>query len=254
MKIPQIKDVIPLTIAQKLLFVMWYLGWVPKYGYPLGVVIAAIPKGLTLYHGERLLLAHHHINTAPVDDLNKDDFLALPATKSSLPHNDHAFTIDPQEATAFDDALTLEPVASDDGIMLPVWSTHHQCWRSCEKEKGNEVDVNAQTRATAVYGCPKYFPLLPEKVSESLSLSCRIKKSKISHTCEVRVDGDGRIVANTIKIHESLVQSRAQLTYEEVQHSLTGVHDVKLNEKVTTYNETLSTNKDFGLEQRLALV
>ena len=49
--IPQIKDVIPLSIAQKLLFVVWYLRWTPKYHYPLGVVVAAIPKGLTLYHG-----------------------------------------------------------------------------------------------------------------------------------------------------------------------------------------------------------
>ena len=260
MKIPEIKDVIPLSIAQKLLFVVWYLGWTPKYRYPLGVVIGAIPKGLTLYHGERLLLAHHHINTAPVDEVAyayKDETILVPTTTSSLPHYDNAFTIDPPEAMELDDALTLEPVASDDGKCYQLGVHITNVGRAVQK--GSEVDVNAQNRATAVYVSklhPKHYPLLPEKVRKTLSLNCDTEKSTISYTCQVRVDHDGNcsIVAGTIKICESLVQSRAQLTYEEVQHSLAGVNDVKLDEKIIRYNKTLSNNEKFGLQQRLALL
>ena len=249
--IPQIKDVIPLSIAQKLLFVVRYLRWMPKYCYPLGVVIAAIPKGLTLYHGERLLLAHHQIDTAPVEDLDVDEDLMVATVGSSLPCYDHAFTIDPLEAQAFDDALTLEPV---DGkcYQLGVHITNV----GGAVKKGSGDDEGALERATAVYGsklCPKYYPLLSEKIRKNLSLNCGIENSTISYTCRVSIDGDEvTVVPNTIKIHESRVQSRAQLTYEEVQHSLAGVKDISMDRKVTNYNKALSTNKTFELKQRLA--
>ncbi|XP_065917902.1 3'-5' exoribonuclease HELZ2-like isoform X2 [Dysidea avara] len=266
-EIPQIKDVIPLSIAQKLLFVVWYLRWRPKYRYPLGVVIAAIPKGLTLYHGERLLLAHNHVNTDHIDKVPFNDEIATVATTgSSLPHYDHAFTIDPPEAMVLDDALTLEPVASDDGkcYQLGVHITNV----GGTVKKGSEVDVGAQKRSTAVYVSslsplksiceefsPSVYPILPEKVRSSLSLDCDRKASAISYTCQVRIDGNNiQIVPGTVKICESYVQSRARLTYEEVQHSLAEVKDISLDEKVAHFHKALSTNKTFGLEQRLALL
>jgi len=265
--IPQIKDVVPLSIARKLLFVVWYLRWMPKYRYPLGVVIATIPKGLTLYHGERLLLAHHHINTAPVDEVQcNEKIITVPTTMSSLSHHDYAFTIDPAEAMVLDDALTLEPVASGDGkcYQLGVHITNV----GGTVRKGSGVDVGAQKRSTAVYMSmlspmksfceefgPSVYPILPEKVRSSLSLDCDREASAISYTCQVRIDGkDIEIRTGTIKICESRVQSRARLTYEEVQHSLAGVKDMSLDKKVTCYNKALSTNKKFGLEQRLTLL
>ena len=254
--IPQIKDVIPLSIAQKLLFVVLYLRWTQKYRYPLGVVIAAIPKGLTLYHGERLLLAHHHINTAPVDDLDGGVLLTLPATRSSLPYYDHAFTIDPSGAKAFDDALTLEPVASDDGkcYQLGIHITNV----GGAVRKGSKADDSAQERGTAVYGSklsPIYYPLLSEKVRDDLSLSCGKTTSAIMYTCQLCIDDKNvRVVPNTIRIHESCVQSRACLTYDEAQHLLTNRKMSLLDKKVADYNNTLSQNSAFGLQDRLILL
>ena len=253
MDIPQIKDVIPLSIAQKLLFVVWYLRWTPKYRYPLGVVIAAIPKGFTLYHGERLLFAHHHINTTHVDEApHSDESSAAAMTTSTLPHYDHAFTIDPPEAVVLDDALTLEPVASDDGKCYQLGV--HIANVGGAVRKGSEADVGAQQRATAVGFCrnSKFFPILPKKVRDALSLDCDKNTSVISFTCQVVINGKHvRVVPKTVKICESHVQSRARLTYEEVQRSLAGVKDISLDEKITKYNKALST---FGLEQRLSIL
>jgi len=121
--------------------------------------------------------------------------------------------------------------------------------------KGSEVDNGAQERATAVYGsklCPKYYPLLSEQVRKELSLNCGKERSTVSYTCQVCIAGDNvRIIPDTIKIYESRVRSRAQLTYEEVQHSLAEVKDRVMDKKVTNYNKTLSTNKTFELKQRL---
>ena len=254
--IPQIKDVIPLSIAQKLLFVVWFLRWRQEHRYPLGVVIAAIPKGLTLYHGEQLLLAHHHINTAPVDDLDDGVDLVMPSTKPSLPLYDHAFTIDPTGAQAFDDALTLEPVASDDGkcYQLGVHITNV----GKVVRKGSGIDNGARERSTAVYGSklsPIYYPLLPSKVRNNLSLNRGKETSVISYTCQVCIDDKNiRTEPNTVNVCESCVKSRAQLTYEEAQHLLTGAHDASLPEKVADYNNTLPKNSTFALKQRLTLL
>ncbi|XP_065917898.1 3'-5' exoribonuclease HELZ2-like isoform X3 [Dysidea avara] len=251
--IPQIKDVIPLSIAQNLLFVVWYLRWGPKYRYPLGVVVAAIPKGFTLYHGKQLLLAHHHINTAPVDGLDDGEDLAIATPE---PRYDHAFTIDPPEAKAFDDALTLEPVASDDGKCYQLGVHITNVGGAVRKE--SVVDVGAVERATSVYGSTLskiYYPLLPERVRNTLSLSRGKEAPVISYTCQVRIDNDNvSIVSNTINIYESCVKSRARLTYEEAQHLLTGVYDASLAEKVTYYNNTLPRNCTFRLKQRLTLL
>jgi len=257
MDIPQIKDVIPLSIAQKLLFVVWYLRWTPKYRYPLGVAIAAMPKGFTLYHGERLLLAHHHINTKNVDEApHTDKILTVPTTTPSLPHYDHAFTIDPPEAVVLDDALTLEPVTSDDGNCYRLGV--HIANVAGAVRKGSKADVNAQQRATAVFGSKhnsKFFPMLPKMVRDTLSLDCGKEASVISFTCQVRIDGKRVwVVPNSVKICESNVLSRARLTYEEVQCSLGGVKDILLDDKITKYNKALSNNKTFGLKQRLVIL
>jgi len=252
--IPQIKDVIPLSIAQNLLFVVWYLRWKPKYRNPLGVVIAAIPKGLTLYHGEQLLLAHHNINT---DDLDDDETITVPTTTSSLPYYENAFTIDSPEAMALDDALTLEPVASDDGKFYQLGVHIANVGRAVRKE--SKADDKAKEKGTAVYSSKlssKSFPILSKKVRDALSLDYGKNSLAISFTCQVHIvdDNHARVVPNTINICESHVQSKAQLTYEEVQHSFTKVKDELLDEKITKYNEALSINKAFGLEQRLALL
>ena len=250
--IPKIKDVIPLSIAERLLFVVWYLKWRPKYRYPLGVVVAAIPKGLTLYHGERLLLAHHHINTTPLDD---DEIATIDTAGSFLPYYDHAFTIDPPEAMVLDDALTLEPVASDDGkcYQLGVHITNV----GGAVKIGNKVDNGARERGTAVYGSKEFhtIPILPEKVRNTLSLECDKKTTAISYTCEVCIDGeDIKMVPTTIRICESHVRSTARMTYEEVQQSLFKVKGESLHKKIQDYDKALSTNSAFGLEQRLVLL
>jgi len=251
--IPLIKDVIPFSIAKKFLFVVWYLRWTSKHRYPLGVVIAAMHKGLTLYHGERLLLAHHCINTSCVNDLDDGEDVKVPAPDLCY---DHAFTIDPPEALAFDDALTLEPVTSDDGecYQLGVHITNV----GGALKKGSEVDKGAVERATAVYGSKLskiYFPLLPNRVRDALSLIKDEEKPVISYTCQVHInDNNVSIVPNSISIHESSVKSRARLTYEEAQCLLTGKHDTSLSEKVRNYNSTIIRNSACGLEQRLTLL
>ena len=251
-EVPQIKDVIPLSIAQKLLFVVKFLKWNPKYRYPLGVVIAAIPRGLTLYHAQRMLLAHHHINTASVDDVASDAPVAT--IDPSLPRYDHALTIDPPEAEVLDDALTLEP--------LPSRNDDHNCYQlgvhiaNVGRGLDSEADSDkiARERGTAVYGSklvPLFYPMLPRKIRESLSLECGKTALAISITCRVSITDK---TIDTIKVHESCVCSRARLTYKDAQDLLNGKKSKELNKTVKSYNSALPSGDTFGLEQKLAVL
>ena len=72
-------------------------------------------KRVNIISCQWLLLAHHHINTSPVDVASDDSGVSMVAAiNPSLPQYDHALTIDPLEAQVFDDALTLEPLPSKD--------------------------------------------------------------------------------------------------------------------------------------------
>ena len=256
-EVPQIKDVIPLSIAQKLLFVVSFLRWNPKYRYPLGVVIAAIPRGLTLYHAQRMLLAHHHINTASVDDVAIDAPVAT--IDPSLPRYDHALTIDPPEAKMLDDALTLEPISSkDDGHCYQLGVHIANVGRTLNRTE-TEIDKNARERGTAVYGSKTkhlFYPMLPKQIRENLSLDCDKNALALSITCRVSITG-GNIKVDTIKVHESCVCSRAQLTYKDVQELLNGTKvksGSEMDNKVKKYNNTLPSGGTFGLKQRLAVM
>ena len=256
-EVPQIKDVIPLSIAHKLLFVVSFLRWSPKYRYPLGAVIAAIPRGLTLYHAQRMLLAHHHINTASVEMASDDGDVSVVATNDpSLPRYDHAMTIDPLEAQVLDDALTLEPLPNKDNSQIYQLGVHIANVGRVLNRKA-EADKNARKRGTAVYGSkfiPLFYPMLPKKVRENLSLDCGKNASALSITGRVSIV-DKNIEIDEIKVHESSVCSRAQLTYKDAQDLLNGVRSKKLSKMVKDYNKTLPTVDDaFGLEQRLAML
>ena len=254
-EVPQIKDVIPLSIAQKLLFVVSFLRWNPKYRYPLGVVVAAIPKGLTLYHAQRMLLAHHHINTSSVDmTSDDDDILVVAANDSSLPQYDHAMTIDPLEAEILDDALTLEPNLKDDGQSYHLGVHIANVGRYLSKT--SETDKHARKRGTAVYGSKSiqlFYPMLPKELRKKLSIDKSKDTSTISITCNVSII-DEDIKISDIKVHESCVCSRVCLTYEDAQNLLNGVQNSMLDNLVRDFNRTLVTNNTFGLEQRLAVL
>ena len=257
-EMPQIKDVIPLSIAQNLLFVVLFLRWNSKHRYPLGIVIAAIPRGLTLYHAKQILLAHHHINTASVDIATADSNISTVATiDSSLPQYDHALSIaDPPETRTLDNALTLEPLLSKDDRQCYQLGVHVTNVGKVLNRTSTEANKNARERGIAVFGSkthPLFYPMLPKKMQENLSLDCNKNVSAISITCIVSIVSKN-IEIKAVNVHESIMCPRTRLIYEDAQNLLKGVKNTQLDNKVSSYNKTLPTDGMFGLEQRLAVL
>ena len=101
------------------LFVVRYLKWDEGYMHPLGVVVGALPAGVTIEDAMRIVSIEHHIpRTFKTDTLDEVKTLlsirksgALSA-KSLKGREDYrsklVFTIDPPHSKDLDDALSLE--------------------------------------------------------------------------------------------------------------------------------------------------
>ncbi|UCF79751.1 MAG: VacB/RNase II family 3'-5' exoribonuclease [Candidatus Eiseniibacteriota bacterium] len=124
------------------------------------------------------------------------------------------FTIDPETAADFDDALSVREV-SRDRFEVGV----HIADVSAFVSDGSAVDLEAMERGNSVYLPDRVFPMLPPKISSEL---CSLKPGEprgcVSILMELTRDGD----VLRSRILESTIRSERRFTYEEVQRILDG--------------------------------
>ena len=218
LEIPKIKDVIPLSIARRLLFVVWYLGWEKTKRYPLGVVVAALPKGLTFFHAERLLCTQYNIS-APDIEITQAMKAEL-STASSVGNIGNAFN----EAIIIeqpDVAFTLQSVRGKVtqyvlGIhvvnvarLLPADSTI------------NQLACHRGTSLCNFGPNSKYHSMLPLSAVKEWSFSPRKSQGSISASAEINmVDEKPVLCCKSVKISESCVCANTSLSLSEVQQIL----------------------------------
>jgi ribonuclease R len=138
------------------------------------------------------------------------------------------FTIDPEDAKDFDDALSFERF-QDGSIAIGV----HIADVSHYIEEGSALDAAAYERATSVYLPDRVVPMLPERISNELC-SLRPHEDKLTFSCIFRLDEKGKIINQWIG--RTIIHSNHRFTYEDVQLIIetgTGLYDLeilKLNE------------------------
>ena len=125
-----------------------------------------------------------------------------------------ALTIDPVEARDFDDAVSIE-FADSGHIHLGV----HIADVAHYVGPGSAMDLEARERGTSVYLVDQVLPMLPERLSGEL---CTLAPGRDRLTLSVlaTIDGAGRLVES--RVCESVIRSRARLTYEQVQAAIDG--------------------------------
>ncbi len=126
------------------------------------------------------------------------------------------FTIDPESAQDFDDAMSIE--VKKNGWVLGV----HIADVSHYVTPGSPVDRGARKRGTSVYLVGSAIHMLPEKLASDL---CSLKPSidRLSMSCMMEIGRDG--VINNYKIFPSVIHSKQRFTYEEVELILDGKDD-----------------------------
>ena len=224
--LPQIRSVIPLAVAQKMLFVVQFLFWNPKYRFPLGIVINALPKGLTFFGGERLLKAYHGIEYN--DSVQSQPSVAAdhPQEPSSFPLYDRAFTIDPVNAINLDDAVSLKLLGLMDEAVRYELAVH--IVHAAKHVSGGSIeDRKARDLGTSVYAGAegKTMHMLPAHVRSQLSLNPKCTRDVLSVVAVVSVgNNDDMITLDKVKTMQAQVKSCMKLSYKAAQEIMENQH------------------------------
>src|SRR5215210_4329099 len=120
-----------------------------------------------------------------------------------------AFTIDPETAKDFDDALTV----TEDRAYVHIADVSYFV------SAGSPLDHGAQARAFSVYVPGLVSPMLPPELSEDLC-SLRPHTDRLCLTVEVPLQ-DG-LPDGEPKFYRSVIRSRERLTYSRAQAILRG--------------------------------
>jgi ribonuclease R len=120
-----------------------------------------------------------------------------------------AFTIDPETAKDFDDALTITDDRAYVHIADVAWFV----------PAGSPLDRGAQERAFSVYVPGLVSPMLPPELSEELC-SLRPDTDRLCVTVEVPLEKG--LPAGDPSFYRSVIRSRARLTYPQAQAILRG--------------------------------
>ena len=130
------------------------------------------------------------------------------------------FTIDPEDAKDFDDAVSLERT-SDNNFTLGV----HIADVSFYVPQESALDIEALKRGTSIYLADKVIPMLPEKLSNNL---CSLRPNEDRLTYSVLMTITPRGIVKNYEIKKSIINSKRRFTYEEVQNIIEtgrGDHD-----------------------------
>ncbi|MBQ3152354.1 MAG: ribonuclease R [Bacteroidaceae bacterium] len=123
------------------------------------------------------------------------------------------FTIDPEDAKDFDDALSVRPLS--DGL----WEVGvHIADVSHYVTEGSVIDKEAFKRATSIYLVDRTIPMLPEKLCNNL---CSLRPDEDKLTYSVVFTMNDKAEVKKARICRTIIRSNRRFTYEEVQEILT---------------------------------
>jgi ribonuclease R len=165
-------------------------------------------EGVMLDRGLRRSYARSADNEAaaatlePYAEAARVDLTALPT-----------FTIDPDTARDFDDAISAE---REDDDRIRVWV--HIADVTAYVRPGGPLDGEACRRATSVYVPGAMEPMLPEVLATG-ACSLRPGEEKLAVTVEMLLDGADVVSAS---FHRSRVRSDVRLTYGQVDAVFAG--------------------------------
>lgn len=138
----------------------------------------------------------------PEDRRHREDLRELPLV-----------TIDGADARDFDDAVFAEPIGEGWRLVVAIADVSHYV------RPGDEIDQEAERRATSIYFPDRVLPMLPEALSNGLcSLNPRV--DRLSMVCDMRISARGEVSRS--RFYRAVMRSAARLTYDDVQAARDG--------------------------------
>lgn len=170
-----------------------------------------IQQGFSIQFQDEVLEASERIP----DTIGKDEILKRRDLREIL-----TFTIDPDDAKDFDDALSFHRIDKNHiEIGVHIADVSHYI------ETDGVLDTSAYERATSVYMPDRVVPMLPERLSNGLC-SLRPHEEKLTYSCIYKMTNDGKIIDKWLG--RTVINSNHRFTYEDVQQIIdngTGLYD-----------------------------
>ncbi|XP_065832420.1 3'-5' exoribonuclease HELZ2-like isoform X4 [Oscarella lobularis] len=204
---------IPLDEAEEKLFVVEYLQWRCEFRTPLGVVVDVIDAEATLESGRRVMEIECAVEVDAAEEKNlnriKVPEVIVPDTNDVIRN---ALTIDPPDAKALDDALSIEYDSSSKVFKVGVYITDVSRYI----QLGGELDNEAQRRAVTVYSRDSlHKPMLPERVGVD---RCSLLPHQTRHVIAgIFQFHDNNFSNYSVEFREAIIESCCKLTYREAQ-------------------------------------
>ena len=125
--------------------------------------------------------------------------------------NIDTFTIDPDDAKDFDDALSVEVKRNYYIIGIHIADVSHFF------NVRTRINEEAEKRATSIYLVDRTIPMLPEKLSNNL---CSLKPDvdRLTYSVIIKFDKEFSIIDSWIG--KTVIHSNKRFTYEEAQNSI----------------------------------
>lgn len=166
-------------------------------------------------------LVHRHEIPSTFEDflLKQADSIPAKITKEEMERrldlrDEEIFTIDPEDAKDFDDAISLDKLETGNwrlGVHIADVSFY--------VHEKSAIDKEAFKRGTSVYLVDRVIPMLPERISNELC-SLEEGKDKLTYSVLMTLSPQGKLLSYDIK--ESIIHSKKRFNYKEAQQVLDG--------------------------------
>lgn len=142
------------------------------------------------------------------------------------------FTIDPEDAKDFDDALSFKPLENGNfEVGVHIADVSHYV------TPGSDIDREARDRGTSVYLADRTVPMLPEKLCNRLC-SLRPNEEKLCFSAVFEITPRAAIIKKWFG--RTVIKSNFRLTYEQAQDIIEGIAenpDTELQTAITVLNK-----------------
>ena len=145
------------------------------------------------------------------------------------------FTIDPDDAKDFDDALSFKKLKNNNvEIGIHIADVTHYL------EKDTLLDKEAKKRATSIYLSDRVVPMLPEILSNDL---CSLNPNEDKNVFSVLVEIDNNFNIISKEFSKCLINSNERMSYQEAQYVIENKNG-KLAADVTITKKKRSLSKE----------